>query len=110
MFWFSIITAGSALPAHSVRELDDVGFVVIPDPVAPPQRCRWSSAPRARKGPAVAPGGSSRPQPPPRFPPRHLRGSEGLRANLTPTGECRSSWGLEKKWRARPELNRRPPA
>src|ERR1700682_6060982 len=35
--WFSVIAAGSELPASAVRELNDVGFVVIPGPVAPPQ-------------------------------------------------------------------------
>ena len=38
--WFSVIAAGSELPASAVRELDDVGFVVVPGPVAPPQLSR----------------------------------------------------------------------
>jgi hypothetical protein len=38
--WFSGIAAGCDLPASAVRELDDVGFVVIPGPVAPPQLSR----------------------------------------------------------------------
>jgi ectoine hydroxylase-related dioxygenase (phytanoyl-CoA dioxygenase family) len=33
--WFSGIAAGSELPADSVEELDEVGFVVVPGPVAP---------------------------------------------------------------------------
>ena len=33
--WFSVIAAGCELPASAVRELDDVGFVVVPGPVAP---------------------------------------------------------------------------
>jgi len=35
--WFSVIAAGCELPASAVRELDDVGLVVVPGPVAPPQ-------------------------------------------------------------------------
>ena len=31
--WFSTITAGSELPSNAVRELHDIGFVVIADPV-----------------------------------------------------------------------------
>ena len=41
--WFSVIAAGSELPAHSVKELDDVGFVVIPGPVASPQLARLAA-------------------------------------------------------------------
>jgi hypothetical protein len=41
--WFSVIAAGSELPADSVKELDDVGFVVIPGPVAPPQLSRLAA-------------------------------------------------------------------
>lgn len=33
--WFSIINAGGELSADAARELRDVGFVVIPGPVAP---------------------------------------------------------------------------
>ena len=32
--WFSVIAAGCELPASAARELDDVGFVVVPGPVA----------------------------------------------------------------------------
>jgi hypothetical protein len=32
--WFSVIAAGCELPASAVRELDDVGFVVVPGPAA----------------------------------------------------------------------------
>jgi hypothetical protein len=32
--WFSVIAAGSHLPANAVDQLDDVGFVVVPGPVA----------------------------------------------------------------------------
>ena len=35
--WFSVIAAGSELPASAVQELDAVGFVVVHGPVAPPQ-------------------------------------------------------------------------
>jgi hypothetical protein len=38
--WFSVIAAGSELPADAVTKLDEVGFVVIPGPVAPPQLSR----------------------------------------------------------------------
>ena len=41
--WFSVIAAGSELPASAVRELDDVGFVVVPGPVAPPQLSRLTA-------------------------------------------------------------------
>jgi hypothetical protein len=32
--WFSVIAAGSELPPRAIRELEDVGFVVIPGPDA----------------------------------------------------------------------------
>src|SRR5258708_8810462 len=38
--WFSVIAAGCDLPASAVKELDDVGFVVIAGPVAPSQLSR----------------------------------------------------------------------
>jgi hypothetical protein len=38
--WFNVIAAGSALPADAVKELDEVGFVVVPGPVASPQLSR----------------------------------------------------------------------
>ena len=38
--WFNVIAAGSEFSADSVKELDEVGFVVIPGPVAPPQLSR----------------------------------------------------------------------
>jgi len=41
--WFSVIAASSELPADSVKELDEVGFVVIPGPVAPPQLSRLAA-------------------------------------------------------------------
>jgi len=34
--WFSLIAAGCELPANSVKELDDAGFVVVSGPVAAP--------------------------------------------------------------------------
>jgi hypothetical protein len=34
--WFSVIASGCELAANTVEELDDVGFVVIAGPVAPP--------------------------------------------------------------------------
>ena len=33
--WFSVITAGSELPANAVQQLHDIGFIVIPGPIAP---------------------------------------------------------------------------
>jgi hypothetical protein len=41
--WFSVIAAGSELPVSAVRELDDVGFVVVPGPVEPPQLSRLAA-------------------------------------------------------------------
>ena len=41
--WFSVIASGCQLAANAVKELDDVGFVVIPGPVAPPQLSRLAS-------------------------------------------------------------------
>jgi len=41
--WFAVIASGSELPADSVKELDEVGFVVIPGPIAPPQLPRLAS-------------------------------------------------------------------
>jgi Phytanoyl-CoA dioxygenase (PhyH) len=38
--WFNVIAAASEFSADSVKELDEVGFVVIPGPVAPPQLSR----------------------------------------------------------------------
>jgi ectoine hydroxylase-related dioxygenase (phytanoyl-CoA dioxygenase family) len=38
--WFNVIAASSELSADSVNELDEVGFVVIPGPVASPQLSR----------------------------------------------------------------------
>ena len=34
--WFSIVPAGSELPPNTVEELDYIGFVVIPGPLAQP--------------------------------------------------------------------------
>jgi hypothetical protein len=34
--WFSVIASGCELAANTVKELDDVGFVVIPGPVSRP--------------------------------------------------------------------------
>src|SRR5215212_238953 len=42
--WFSVIAAGCDLPASAVRDLDDVGFVVVPGPVARPQLSRLRAA------------------------------------------------------------------
>ena len=41
--WFSVMAAGCELPASAVRELDDVGFVVVPGPVAPHQLSRLAA-------------------------------------------------------------------
>jgi hypothetical protein len=41
--WFSVIASGCELAANTVKELDDVGFVVIPGPVAPPQLSRLAA-------------------------------------------------------------------
>jgi ectoine hydroxylase-related dioxygenase (phytanoyl-CoA dioxygenase family) len=38
--WFNVIAAGSELSADSVKELDEVGFVVSPGPVTPAQLSR----------------------------------------------------------------------
>jgi hypothetical protein len=53
--WFNVIAAGSEFSADSVKELDEVGFVVIRGPVAPalrressafvPRSQRWGHAP-----------------------------------------------------------------
>lgn len=42
--WFSIIGAGNNLPASALRELREVGFVVIPGPVAPDRMARLAAA------------------------------------------------------------------
>ncbi len=42
--WFSVIGSGCELPANTVKALDDVGFVVISGPVAPPQLPRLAAA------------------------------------------------------------------
>ncbi len=41
--WFSVIAAGCELPASAVRELDDVGSVEVPGPVAPRQLSRLAA-------------------------------------------------------------------
>ena len=41
--WFSVIASVCALAANTVKELNDVGFVVIPGPVAPPQLSRLAA-------------------------------------------------------------------
>ena len=41
--WFSVIAGGCELPANTVQELDDIGFVVVSGPVAPP-KLSWLSA------------------------------------------------------------------
>ena len=41
--WFSVIASGCELPANTVQELDDVGFVVIAGPVAPSQLSRLAA-------------------------------------------------------------------
>jgi len=42
--WFSIIGAGCELSADTVQELQDVGFVVIPGPVAPDRLAQLAAA------------------------------------------------------------------
>jgi len=42
-YWFSVIASACELAANTVKELDDVGFVVIPGPVAPPQLSRLAA-------------------------------------------------------------------
>ncbi|HVF54995.1 MAG TPA: phytanoyl-CoA dioxygenase family protein [Pyrinomonadaceae bacterium] len=42
--WFSIIGAGGELPAGALQDLRDVGFVVIPGPVAPGELPRLAAA------------------------------------------------------------------
>lgn len=42
--WFSVIGAGCELPASAVRELRDVGFIVIPGPVSPDGLPRLAAA------------------------------------------------------------------
>jgi len=42
--WFSAIASGCKLSAKSAHDLDDVGFVVIPGPVAPTQLARLAAA------------------------------------------------------------------
>ena len=39
-YWSTVIAAGSELPSDAVREPDEVGFVVVPGPLAPPQLLR----------------------------------------------------------------------
>jgi ectoine hydroxylase-related dioxygenase (phytanoyl-CoA dioxygenase family) len=41
--WFSIIAAGCELPASAAGELDEIGFVVVPGPVATPQLSRLAA-------------------------------------------------------------------
>src|SRR5438552_1575969 len=41
--WFAVIAAGSEFSADSVKELDEVGFVVIPGPVAPRRLSRLAA-------------------------------------------------------------------
>jgi hypothetical protein len=41
--WFNVIASGRELAANTVDELDDVGFVVIPGPVALPQLSRLAA-------------------------------------------------------------------
>src|SRR5690349_1156850 len=38
--WFNVIASGCELPASTVKELDDAGFVVISGPMAPRQLSR----------------------------------------------------------------------
>lgn len=42
--WFSIIGAGSELSARAIRDLRDVGFIVIPGPVAPDKLAQLAAA------------------------------------------------------------------
>lgn len=42
--WFSVIGAGCELPASALRELREIGFVVIPGPVAPEGLARLVAA------------------------------------------------------------------
>jgi ectoine hydroxylase-related dioxygenase (phytanoyl-CoA dioxygenase family) len=41
--WFNVIAAGCELPAKTVKELDEVGFVVVSGPVAPSQLSRLAA-------------------------------------------------------------------
>jgi ectoine hydroxylase-related dioxygenase (phytanoyl-CoA dioxygenase family) len=42
--WFNIISAGSQLPASAIQNLRDVGFVVIPGPIAPDKLAHLAAA------------------------------------------------------------------
>jgi hypothetical protein len=42
--WFSVIDAGCELPAGAVQDLHDVGFIVIPGPVAPDRVAQLAEA------------------------------------------------------------------
>ena len=42
--WFKEIASGSELPAHDVRELLDLGFIVIPGPVSSERLAQFSRA------------------------------------------------------------------
>ena len=42
--WFSVITAGSELPANAVQQLHDIGFIVIPGPIAPAKLSQLAEA------------------------------------------------------------------
>ena len=42
--WFSVITAGSELPANAVQQLQDIGFIVIPGPIAPAKLSQLAEA------------------------------------------------------------------
>lgn len=42
--WFGIIGRGSELPASAIQDLRDVGFVVIPCPVAPNKLAQLATA------------------------------------------------------------------
>jgi len=42
--WFSVIDARSELPASAVQDLHDVGFVVVPGPVAPHGLAQFAEA------------------------------------------------------------------
>jgi hypothetical protein len=42
--WYSVIVAESDLPAHAARQLDDIGFVVLPGPVVPGGPARLAEA------------------------------------------------------------------
>ena len=97
--WFSVIDARCELPASAVQDLRDVGFVVIPGPVAPDRMAQFAEASASRGVPSKAPISAVMPS----------RRSTRLRAYVRRLSVALDNW-RNTCWRSNSEPFRHDPA